>query len=242
MILNVSFTDDKIGYYTIDEWKKDFKNPQGTNSSGIPEKRLLIVGCGPAKSLKVTYVKDKIQTASGSVFYVPFDDIEEATLEYQFMFEKKFEFNKGGKLPGLAGGNRPTGGKDSSHGFSARLMWYSNGTKGSVEDTSKADLFMYLYYPDKTETYGENIPLNYRIDSGKWYSVKMNIKMNTINKDNGILKVYINNNLVLDKNIVWRKEQYGISAFLFHTFFGGSTDEWKVPKTESSYFDNILIY
>lgn len=51
-----------------------------------------------------------------------------ATLEYEVYFPSDFEWVKGGKLPGLAGG--PTGcggGKDPTSCWSARIMWRREG-------------------------------------------------------------------------------------------------------------------
>lgn len=51
-------------------------------------------------------------------------------LNYQVGFPKDFNFNKGGKLPGLFGGNSTqecSGGRNSDDCFSARLMFRTGG-------------------------------------------------------------------------------------------------------------------
>lgn len=51
-------------------------------------------------------------------------------LNYQVGFPKEFNFNKGGKLPGLFGGNTTgecSGGRNSDNCFSARLMFRTGG-------------------------------------------------------------------------------------------------------------------
>jgi hypothetical protein len=50
-------------------------------------------------------------------------------LEYEVFFPKGFPWVKGGKLPGLAGGDggKCGGGEHSNDCWSARLMWRANG-------------------------------------------------------------------------------------------------------------------
>jgi len=238
--LNVNFEKDKIGVYTKKEWKKDFKKPIGYKSSGIPKKWLYIQKM-ESKVLRILYKKG-LSNKGGSKFRVKTLPLDKATLKYDVMFEKGFNFNKGGKLPGLGGGKAQTGGHNSKDGFSVRLMWYSKGTKGSIKDTSKANLFAYLYYPLKKEKYGENINLNTLIIPNKWYHIKIYVKLNDIGKQNGILKIWVNKKLVLYKNnFVFRINNIHIDQFLFHTFFGGHGKKWASPKNQYSYFDNIYF-
>ena len=239
--LNVNFENDKVGIYTKKEWKKDFLNPIGFKSSGIPKKWLYIEKLN-SKTLRVFYKKG-LSNKGGSKFRVKLNNFKKAIFEYDLMFERGFNFNKGGKLPGIGGGVAQTGGHNSKNGFSVRLMWYSKCTKGSICNTNKANLFAYLYYPLKREKYGENINLNTLITSGKWYHIKIYIKLNDIGKKNGILKIWINNTLVLNKDdFVFRINKIYINQILFHTFFGGHGKKWASPKNQYSYFDNILFY
>jgi len=239
--LNVNFENDKAGFYTKSEWKKDFKNPTGFHSSGIAKKWLYIDKIH-SKVLRIFYKKG-LSNKGGSKFRVKISPLNEATLEYDLMFEEGFNFNKGGKLPGIGGGVAQTGGHNSKNGFSIRLMWYSKGTKKSIKDTSKANLFAYLYYPLKKEKYGENINLNTLITSNKWYHIKIYTKLNDLNKKNGVLKIWINGKLVLYKDdFVFRINDIKINQLLFHTFFGGHGKKWASPKNQFSYFDNILLY
>lgn len=236
--LNVNFENDKVGFYTKDEWKKDFINPKGFTSSGIPKKWLYIDDIH-SKVLRVFYKKD-LSNKGGCKFRVKMKNSDEATFEYDLMFEKGFNFNKGGKLPGIGGGVAQTGGHNSKNGFSVRLMWYSKGTKHSIQDTSKATLFAYLYYPLKKEKYGENVNLDTVINSNQWYHIKIYVKLNDIGKSNGILKIWINNELMLERDdFVFRINNIHINQILFHTFFGGHGRKWASPKNQFSYFDNI---
>ena len=71
----------------------------------------------------------------GAQFYSTFGEkegFEAMLLSYDIAFESDFDWNKGGKLPGLRGGpvlNSCSGGREPSGDdcFSSRLMWGKNG-------------------------------------------------------------------------------------------------------------------
>ena len=75
---------------------------------------------------------------------------DEVILGYSIFFEDGFEFNKGGKLPGLRGGPEPDGcsGGSAANGsncFSTRLMWRKQGEgEGMLFICSNAELFLLL--------------------------------------------------------------------------------------------------
>ena len=70
-------------------------------------------------------------------------------MSYDVQFEEGFDFVKGGKLPGLFGGEGNTGGgiPTGMDGFSARMMWRGNGR-----------VVQYVYYPDQPEHFGHDMP------------------------------------------------------------------------------------
>jgi hypothetical protein len=223
------FENDKLGVYTKQEWKKDFPNAKGYKSSGIEQKRVYIEK-NRSKVLCVYFEKGKSHNG-GAKWKMPFKKTNKLTLEYDFYFQKDFNFNKGGKLPGIGAYEAPTGGKNYKKGYSLRFMWYSKGTKGSIKDTNKANLYLYAYVPDKKTKYGLNIPLNTLIIPGKWYHLKLKIDKNNV-------KVWVNNQLKLNKEF---NLTYPADKFLFHTFFGGHTKEWASNKRQKVCFDNFMI-
>ncbi len=227
----VDFENDKIGLYTKQEWKKDFPNATGYRSSGIPQKRIYIEK-NDSKILCV-YFEKGLSNKGGAKWRMPIKPATDITLEYNFYFQKDFDFNKGGKLPGLGGGSAPTGGKHSKDGFSARLMWYSSGTKNSVKSPKKANLYLYLYLPGNSQKYGINIPLNTLIIPGKKYHVKIYIS------NQGNIKVWINDKIKTSEK--FDINNIPVNQFLFHTFFGGHTKKWASPKKQKVCFDNFKI-
>src|SRR5690606_28907803 len=61
--------------------------------------------------VKVAFPKNQFGTFTGCSWTVPFDSpVEQARLRYKVFIPKDFDFVKGGKLPGLAGGSANTGG------------------------------------------------------------------------------------------------------------------------------------
>jgi hypothetical protein len=94
---------------------------------------------------------------------------EELYAEYRIKFMEDFDPVKGGKLPGLAGKDYPTGGSDvtGSNGFSCRYMWRKD-----------LELVIYCYHMDKPTKWGEDFPLDYTFEKGIWYTLTQRVKMN----------------------------------------------------------------
>src|SRR5438477_687091 len=106
-----------------------------------------------AKILRVTYPKESASFTAAQRYGVPVGGAQfEADLglspsdclhlRYYVRFADDFAFVKGGKLPGLFGGEARAGGQipDGTNGFSTRLMWRSKG-----------DGEVYAYLPTSVE-------------------------------------------------------------------------------------------
>jgi hypothetical protein len=143
----------------------------------------------------------------------------EYLFEYRVRFDGDFPFTRGGKLPGLAGGNAPTGCVDTdANGFSARMMWRQAGA-----------LIGYLYDQDQGGNCGNNITTSVNFKAGQWYALKERIRLNTGRNHDGVLQVWADDKLVIDrKNMEYMAEAPNnrIGVVLFHSFFGGSTQDW----------------
>ncbi|CAH1781095.1 unnamed protein product, partial [Owenia fusiformis] len=125
--------------------------------------------------------------------------LDSATLSYKVYFSPKFDFVKGGKLPGFYGGTGSCSGGRTHKCFSTRYMWLSHG-----------DGLMYLYSPMsqasdfcKRKTVHCNFPYGHSIGRGT-FKFKLG-RWHTIQQ-------YIN----------FRKDSSTkINAIIFSTFFGG---------------------
>ncbi|MDX7986004.1 hypothetical protein FE392_01450 [Xenorhabdus sp. 12] len=235
-LINVNF-EHKVGKYTA----KDFKSDWGTSpasSSGLNQGRLNIV-IDPQddknKVLELTYLANTVGSKAGTSFNAPISGKHEALwLQYNVMFSKDFMWVKGGKLPGLAGGDRPSGCVDngSFDGFSSRLMWRNEG-----------ELFGYLYYPEKESRCGDYVKLMASLKRGAWYTLTQYVKLNSVGKRNGIYIQYIDNKEVvrLDNIKLRNKDNVFIDAIKWSSFFGGSTLDWAPPVDQYAYFDNFTV-
>ncbi len=159
---------------------------------------------------------------------------DELYLTYDVFFEPGWEWVKGGKLPGLAGGTHPTGGKgaDGTDGFSARLMWRPDG-----------ELTVYAYHPNRPTIYGVGYPISGRYEAGQWYRIVERVKINDKNVSNGEVEIWVDGeHRLLEKDILWRTSgDFNVDVFLYSSFYGGSTQDWAPSKTTYARFDNFTV-
>jgi len=175
-----------------------------------------------------------------------------ATMEYDVFFMPGYDWTYGGKLPGLCGYDCPVGCSTVApdRGWSNRLMWRSNGR-----------MVTYTYYPDKPKVWrcGEDWNWSKGVVGGKWYTIRMTVKMNTpgaqladwpIKPPNdavvehcgragvadGESKAWLDGVQVVDrKNIKWTYKsdpKYGITRAYLTTYVGGSTVSMFAPDQD----------
>lgn len=196
---------------------------------------------GPSKVLEVSYPKGSIDPATktvprgGSGFLYPLSTPRfSGCLTYEVKFEKGFEFGKGGKLPGLFGGNAPSGGADTGSGFSTRYMWREGGA-GEV----------YAYVPDKREAYGESIGRGaWAFVPGQWQRLEQEVVVNHIGQNDGVLRVWVDGKLLINRtDMLYRVDSSVlVGGLMFSTFFGGHDPSWASPQTQAAFFRNFEFY
>jgi hypothetical protein len=148
---------------------------------------------------------------------------DHATLSYKVRFPVGFQFARGGKLPGLYGGEGNSGEKipNGKDGFSFRLMWLVNG-KGRV----------YAYMPSSV-TYGT--PLlegRFGFQPGTWHRVTEELILNDKEKSNGMVRLWLDGVLIGDQGglIIRTTDKLKIDGVFFDFFYGGNDDTWAAPK------------
>ena len=146
-----------------------------------------------------------------------------ACLSYSLWLDPGFQFNKGGKLPGLFGGDGPAGGKDvdGASGFSARFMWRTGG-RGEV----------YAYIPGKPDGRGLSIDRGAWVyPRGQWVHMEEEVVLNTPGRPDGQLRVWVDGELRLShEDIVFRtSSRLGIDGVMADIFYGGKEPEWAAP-------------
>jgi hypothetical protein len=222
----------EVGPYTDNKYVKDFGKPEYVNMS-----RAEILEESPTKKvLRITTPAGAWGSRnSGGSLKTSIPPRDEYDLEYQIRFGHAngtgFDFNKGGKLPGLAGGRCNTGGvRPTGDGWSARYMWRREGA-----------LVIYLYHLDQKGDYGEDLPLDVKAQLGKWYKLRQYIRLNNDGKNDGILKIWVNGKLVLERNDIRYRlgSKALIDHFLFSHFWGGNDNTWAPGETSSIYFNDF---
>ncbi len=161
------------------------------------------------------------------------DADDESWLSYRIYFEPRFEWNKGGKLPGLAGGTHPTfEGGDGTDGFSARMAWMPKGQMG-----------VYLYHPDRPEELGELRGTFGTFERKQWHTITQRVVMNSDGLSDGILEVWLDELLVFsDSNMNWRTTgDFGADVFLYSAFYGGGSVDWAPDTTNFVRFADITV-
>lgn len=233
----VDFDNHGDGTYTKSLMSGDFA---GTWENGLSEGRGIIVAAPDAysgKSLRIEYPADKYgSNESGAQWKGVFASSDSVYLEYKVKFEAGFDFVKGGKLPGVCGGDCNSGSiiPDGTDGWSARFMWRADGR-----------LSLYLYHMDQPDDYGHYIDVDApTFTPGTWYTIRQFVKLNSPGNADGVIKVWVNDQLGLTRsNLRFRTtSSLQIDRLFFSTFFGGSTAEWAPSKDEYVFFDDFKVY
>lgn len=160
---------------------------------------------------------------------------ERGCLTYRVRFPQDFQFAKGGKLPGLFGGEAPRGcaPEELSRGFSARLMWREGG-KGEL----------YLYVPGRSSHCGESIGRGaWAFAPGAWTSVAEEVVVNTSGAADGAVRVWVDGQMVIEQeHIVLRESaEVKVEGLLFSTFFGGHDTSWASPVSQYAEFADFTL-
>lgn len=165
---------------------------------------------------------------------------------YDIFFEDGFEFQLGGKLPGLCGGKCYTGNAmpETGDGWSARIMWRKDGNAVQL-----------IYFMGQESVYGDDFKwdLNGTIPqkqftTGTWHRIVNKVSMNTItapgNGDkNGRVQTWFDGELALDVDTL-RLRDYDtvkVDKFYLSTFHGGSSAEWAPTHDCFIRYDNFTI-
>lgn len=126
---------------------------------------------------------------------------------------------KGGKLPGLCGGQCWTGSNNGPGGWATRYMWRSGG-QGEV-----------LLSDATTTGYGTDLGLgswSFSAD-GQWHTLSQTVTMNTPGQADGSIVVHYDGGQVADfTGITFRAagDTDSIDSLMFSTFYGGHDSSW----------------
>ena len=130
-----------------------------------------------------------------------------ACLSYGVRLPPNFDFDKGGLLPGLFGGEEPRAGKT---GFAARLGWGPNGI---------GDVFANL--PGTGERGVGLTGGAWMFATGRWILVEQEVRLNTPGQADGTLAIWIDGELRAElKDVAFRgHEQVRLSGILSDVYY-----------------------
>ncbi|KAG9046057.1 hypothetical protein FS837_005177 [Tulasnella sp. UAMH 9824] len=195
-------------------------------------------------------------TLNGNSPIVDLTKANEMTFGYSIFFEEGYNFNLGGKLPGLYGGINDdvaatcSGGRHNPGCWSARLM-FRQGGEGEL----------YLYIPPGVNQndnkcgkkanskcpstgYGNSVGRGtWKWTPGQWMTVVQRLKLNTPGKADGEAEVFINGKSVLNVGgITWRTNKAAVARGVqMQIFHGGHTKQWASPKDQDVHFADFSV-
>lgn len=143
--------------------------------------------------------------------------VDDATLTYQIRFPVGFQWVKGGKLPGLCGGQCWTGSNNGPGGFAMRLMWRAGG----VGEVLLSDAVTTGYGTDL----GRGTSFTFSADSN-WHSVAEHVHLNTASNADGYIDIAYDGTLYHFAGLEIRSDTTRIDSLMFSTFFGGHDSTW----------------
>ncbi|KZT70961.1 polysaccharide lyase family 14 protein [Daedalea quercina L-15889] len=179
-------------------------------------------------------------------------DWESMLLTYEVAFDTGFDWVKGGKLPGLRGGEDiySCSGGEAANGtncFSSRTMWRTD---------ADGEVYAYVLESKKfcdspnvicnDDGYGTSIDRGaFSFEAGAWNRVTMLVRLNNpVNQANGQVMLYYNNvQAIVLSNLQFRSSSnVNIGGLFFSTFFGGSDSSWATPNTTYTYFRDFQMW
>ncbi|MBL7512114.1 polysaccharide lyase, partial [Frankia nepalensis] len=188
----------------------------------------------PAGSASQLSVREHDAPTGGAQVYLGLrtGSTDVAHLSYRVRFPAGFQFNKGGKLPGLFGGDHVAGGNvpDGTNGFSTRYMWRTGGT-GVV----------YAYLPSSKD-FGTSLG-GWTWPTGRWATVQQRVRLNTPGRADGSVTVWLDGRDILRADDVLFRETAAlrVDGVFFSTFFGGGDLSWASPTDQHVDFADFRV-
>lgn len=160
-----------------------------------------------------------------------------ACLQYKVRFPDTFSFTDGGRLPGLYGG-APTTGAESGDpsGFTMRFAWREDGDGELVE---------YIANGGADARYGLSVgPSRWSWRAGVWHTVELESIMNQPDRPDGIARVWIDGEPVIEQtDIAYRREKgAGADGLLFAVFFDNPDVERATPGEKYVDFADLRVF
>jgi hypothetical protein len=161
--------------------------------------------------------------------------LDSAVLRYRLRFAPGFDFVRGGKLPGLLGGNGPSGGRmpNGQDGFSLRLMWRERG-QGEV----------YAYLPTSQRHGTSLLRGRWQFEPGRWHEVVQAVALNTPGRDDGRVQMWLDGRLAGQADGLRLRDVaiLRLDGVFFDVFFGGNDDSWAARADTHVDFADFVVH
>ncbi len=192
--------------------------------------------------LKVVLKKNSTGSTGGQFAKHSIQKSNHYVLKYRVKFPNNFEWSKGGKLPGLGGGKTYTGCSGNAanaggDGWTSRIMFRK-------ENSTNPWLQPYVYYKGMPNRCGNSFNKKIFIQRNTWYNVRMEVKMNSGNNNNGLLDIKINGQtLYRNSNFRWVSKNSGreVDKLMNGIFRGGNDSRWHSSKDDFILFDTMQL-
>lgn len=236
LLLDVDFDKGVPGLYAEKELAADWRSPRW--SRGVADGRVSLFDGSDAykgNSLRVIYPIGAVGMRHGGAGWrTDIEAHDSMCISYRLRFREGFKFVRGGKLPGLGGGRANTGGhRPTGDGWSARFMWLKNATMSA-----------YVYHMDQPTKYGEHFKLDTVLETGRWYSIKLKVTLNTVGKKDGLIIGWLDGKKVVEKQGLRFRSRNSVKVdkVLFETFFGGGDPSYAPLRNEYIDFDEFKVW
>jgi hypothetical protein len=164
----------------------------------------------------------------GAEFKATLPDASDASsifVSYWLKFDATFPWVRGGKLPGVCGGDCPSGGAfvSGEGGWSVRSMWRAGGA---------GELYAYIL---PARAYGTEIGLGrWAFTPGTWHRIAEELILNGAGQSDGIARVWYDADPSAPptfeaRGLTFRRDTTSATTLFFSTFFGGHDGSWATP-------------
>jgi len=265
--LQHDFEDNTLGHYLDSERQADWNDPPWCSRCAYNYiVRDTFDSENPTKVLRVYYPANSLGSSEGGTnWWATLDNPQdELYISYDIMFMPGFQYQWGGKLPSVHGGNpyapRPLTGYDFFAGGlmfkqSGKIVFYAFYTDSKSNSAGAGDTYFWGAETDPSYWLPSSLVMEYnsgvlsKSSPGEWHTITYRMVLNSINSDgsanyDGILEAYFDGEMQTQiSHLLFRKtEDLKIDTMRIYTFFGGSTDDWRNPIDEWVEFDNFVLY
>lgn len=203
------------------------------------------------KSIRVTYPEGTFKSPKTGGFQfksAPTVESEEMLLQYSIYVPPDFDFVKGGKLPGLYGGEALSGGNHKGMGITGITLRIVFREQGNLEVYAYAPITKDDAVADLKDTiinteYGTSLMRGRtNLERGRTNMIQLRVKLSDPNVENGVIRLVVNGNSHELKNVKLRLVQdLLLTGVYFSTFFGGGSSDYSTPIEQSLVFSDFKI-